>query len=377
AITMAALIYYEELPGERDVRKVCIIGILVSLAILTRTAGIALLVAFLFWQAVGTKNNRSLLAVALAVVPYLIWEVIKARIYVGPWTYTSLLAEAYPLNDIPGLIHKLAIDANNMWIGWRQYIDIGMEPSSLPAALLLAVLALPVWFARLIERRLDAVYLLLYAGMILIWPFPDHTARFLYPVMPMLFFYCILTLQKYAKLQWRNTAVGTLLALIFLGAAPSSGQILGKAFAKNSDMLGNFGKSRMLYGRQSPMTVIDRNAWLVGQLTHAMQESAQLVPPGACVYTMHYEWYMYYARRYARPVTGYDLERLNKGGKLDCPYMFINWSNTHSHVRPGYPAQDLNRRYRVLHQYRTVHPQIGRGRDPILAELVQFVPDQP
>ncbi len=374
AFSLIALAEFATLKGERQTSKVYVIAACVALAVLSRTAGITLLGAFLLWQLTGAGPNRSVKAMLIAVVPFLIWEAIKSKLYTGPWTYTSLLLQAYSLDDPADLMRKLGMDANNLWVGWRQYFDVGVEPTSLPAALLLPLTAAPAFLRGLIARRMDAWYALAYLVLIFIWPFPDHTTRFLYPILPVIFYFSFVSIQQWVKQPWNKYALILLLALTALAALPSTGQIIVKTFSGNGETLGKYAKTRLYYGKLAPMKVLQQNAWVIDNLIEAMRDSAQFVPEGKCVYNMHFEWYMYYARRYARPVTGNDLEPLNAGRPPDCRYMFVNWTNSHFSLQPGYPTQVLHLPYRVLKQYRAARPDLRDGQEHVLAEMVEFEP---
>ena len=372
AITMIALTKYEASDGRGNLRETCEIAVLVSLAALTRISGIALILAFLVWQATAPRSARSFAAILIATLPCLAWEAFVYLTYRGEWNYGNLLSGAYVNLSPYALLDRLMLDARGLWHGWQSYFDLGRETYSLPAVILLLLCAAPAFLSRLAQKRLDALYLFFYLIMILLWPFQNHGPRFLYPVVPVLFFFAIASIASYCERRWRKYAATALFGLVFLAAAPSTAQMMSKAFSGSAEASGDYARTRLLYGRQYSRKEFDRQASIMTLATAAIRASSITIPKATCVYAVQVEWYMFYARRLARPLTERALQRLNANEPAECPFMYVNWLNTSASVAPGFPAEILTRPHQVERQYRAAQPTEDDVPGPLIAELLRL-----
>src|SRR5690606_12486413 len=69
--------------------------------------------------------------------------------------------------------------------GWWRSFDPGLASHTGIVLVVLAGLAVLGWLPRLRLLHLDALFLLAYLAMILLWPHPAHMRRFLYVVLPL------------------------------------------------------------------------------------------------------------------------------------------------------------------------------------------------
>lgn len=369
--SLAALLRYQTLAPEGDRRGVMMVAAFTAAAMLTRSAGIALVVAFVLWQIFAAGRQRYLSSLVVAVAPVVIWELIKHLVYVRTNVYADEMLASYPWRDPAALAAKLSKQLNELWTGWRVFMDVQRQPSSLPAAFALLAAALPALAQRIWAVKLDAVYFVLYMGMVLAWPYPDHTARFLYPVMPVVLFYAVLSIGMLPVARWRHAAHALLLGIIALGIFPSTGQILGKAMSPDEDM-GAYARSRAYYASNEPLPALENNAWILGELAQAMRVSGELVPEGECVYTVHFEMFMFYGRRHARPPR---VENVRDGtlATAGCKYLFVNWSTSHPYFRPGYPLTEPSLHYAVLYEHTGRSRDAPPGANATIAQLVRLL----
>ena len=373
-LSMLALAKYQSLDVERDTHGVYWIAVFVCLATLTRAAGVALLFAFIFWQCSSAGKNRVWSSLLLAIVPLLIWEALKVLIYAQPKNYSQDLLNTYGLHDADALIRKIAQNFSALWTGWRQYIDVNAQFSSLPASILLPACALPALIVRLKQLRMDAIYFVLYLAMILMWPYPDHTARFLYPVIPLALFYVLISISWLHEKKWRSYLHGLTLGLTILAAAPSTVQILHKSIARDDGVLGNYGKTLALYKSTESLLTVENNVRIVRELTKAMQISGKLIPEGECVYATHFEMFMFFGKRYSRPITDNDVRNKMLANSPDCRYLFVNWSTSHPYIKPGYPLNETLLRHSILYEHLAPFPSAPDGMKGLVAQLVELLP---
>lgn len=369
-LSMLALLTCENLRGERDSYAVCRVAILICLATLTRTAGIALLVAFIFWQFSSAGRNRVWMALLLAIIPLLIWEALKSIIYAQPKSYSQDLLNTYHLYDLEALRQQLGRNFSALWAGWRQYLDVNAQMSSLPAAILLPLCTIPALLVRLRQFCLDAIYFVLYLGMILMWPYPDHMARFLYPIVPLGICYVVLSIGLLREKRWRAYLHAMTLGLTLLAAAPSTAQILYKSIARDDAVLGGYGKTHTLYRNTESLRTIESNVRILRELAKAMQISGTFVPEGECVYATHFEMFMYFGRRYSRPITDTEVRNKTMVTAPECRYLLLNWSSSHPYFKPGYPLAETPLNYSILYQHAARLPNGPAGEEGIVAQLV-------
>lgn len=150
-----------------------VLGLVVGCAMITRSAGIALVIACLL--VVTRRGARAWGATCLGVVMAMIADLaITSGLPSAPnyrQTLQGLTLDVLTTEYLTGQLTAL-------WKGYRTLVG-----STIGATLML-VLMLPGWVIRLRAFCADAWYLPLGLAMLIVWPFPDHSARFLWPMMP-------------------------------------------------------------------------------------------------------------------------------------------------------------------------------------------------
>ena len=210
--------------------------------------------------------------------------------------------------------------------------------------------------------------------MIMIWPYSDHTARFLYPIMPLVLFYALLSIGWLREKKWRNYVHGLVLGLILLAAAPSTAQILCKAIRRDDLNFGVFAKTSALYENTNSLSVIGGGFRILQELINAMEISGRLVPENECVYSTHSEMFMYYGRRYSRPPNAAGLRSVTSSKSPECRYLFVSWSNSHPDFRPGYPLNDIPLNYEVLYTHWMQLPNMPAVDKGMVAQMLRLLP---
>ncbi|MHB1528660.1 MAG: hypothetical protein ACYDDA_02065 [Acidiferrobacteraceae bacterium] len=152
----------------------------VAAALMTRSAGIALWIAFVGWI-LFRRSRRELLLAAGALVPFALWALLHAH---GSGYMHDLFA-VYRAHPLDTLRQQVTTESLALRQGWYQDVSGWLL---LPAFRAVAI-ALAVLGAIGIARRplaFESLYLLIYLAMILVWPFPSEAARFLIVILPIL-----------------------------------------------------------------------------------------------------------------------------------------------------------------------------------------------
>ena len=235
---------------------------LLALCILTRTVGFALLVALMvregllagrstaasrgpkaasrqIWQqllAVATAAPALTLPVVLAIAAHAAWS------WMGPevdWGYLGQAVHNYRAvagSDEHHVLSQLARNvaaAGSAWlISVLHHWHTLTEPRSLVAAGF-GILAIGGTLARARRLELDALYVLCYLGVVVVWPYRSEMHRFLYPVLPLLLMHAVDAFAglcaRFTPRMSRSLVCFVLPALVATLYAPSLGFLLNRA----------------------------------------------------------------------------------------------------------------------------------------------------
>ena len=84
--------------------------------------------------------------------------------------------------------------------------------------------------------------------------------------------------------------------------------------------------------------------------------------------------FMYFDRRYSRPITDIEVRNKTLVTSPECRYLLVNWSNSHPYAKPGYPVNDMPLSYGILYQHSAHLPNGPVGEQGIVAQLVLLLP---
>lgn len=189
-------------------------AVALSLTCLTRTVGLGLWLA-VAWTLLGRRQRLQHLPVLLLPIGTLVvWYLVRPH---GDDMYSSLISDYLTgkesirriITDIPYMAGRIAGE----WHRLFALTNDGWGLRLLSGGLGLAAIAGAVW--RAWRGQIDGTYVLIYLAVLLIWPYPAESARFLWPIMPL---GLLLALEAYQQL-WQRFAPP--LALHSLLALPS------------------------------------------------------------------------------------------------------------------------------------------------------------
>jgi hypothetical protein len=204
AFCLAALAWHERAGGDAGWRDAAVLGLLVSAALLTRTAGAALLAAYAVHVAVQSFRSKrlpalpSLLPIVLPVAFQAAWRLLRPQpdhdVY---GTFWSAIAQRW-LHD-----PQMVLWASDAFLGgWVSTFTADSQVSGPMrfAFALLGVLGVAGAGMRAWRNRLDGWYVLASAAMVFVYTFPEaQMRRLLYPIVPVVLVQVALLLREGAS----------------------------------------------------------------------------------------------------------------------------------------------------------------------------------
>lgn len=150
----------------------------IAAAYFTRTAALALIVAWLVWLWANRLPHRFLFS-ALAICPILIWSLY------GPHPTNSYLQQLiggyHSHNEILGQIATQSLYLLQGWV-----MNFGTDISAYAVATIFLVFGLIAAAWRIWLRHLDGLYIAFYLAMTVIWPFSSEAQRLSIIMLPVL-----------------------------------------------------------------------------------------------------------------------------------------------------------------------------------------------
>ncbi len=191
AMTMIAVYAWDRLrPG--NYRMLALAVIMTTLAYLTRSAGLPLVLAAAAWL-IWRRRWRELGAFLLVLAPFAIWWWWRARAqggvdYVGQFWFVDPYNPALGRIGLTELLVRMK-DNGAKYISWHLPVLLFGVQRYLVASVLIVVLGAYGWLVRMRRPRVSELFLPLYIGLLLIWPAVWSGERFLLPALPFILFY--------------------------------------------------------------------------------------------------------------------------------------------------------------------------------------------
>lgn len=191
AITMVAVWAWDRLrPG--DYKMLAVAVVMTTLAYLTRSAGLPLVVAAVAWM-VWRRRWKPLAIFVAVIAPFAIWWYVRARMQ-GGVDYASQFSFVDPYNPALGRIGVAELIAR-MKDNAVKYVAVHLPvllfgaPKFVPVSVLTVLIGIYGWVVRMRRPRISELFLPLYIGLLLIWPAVWSGERFLLPALPFILFY--------------------------------------------------------------------------------------------------------------------------------------------------------------------------------------------
>jgi hypothetical protein len=198
-LLLLGLVYVLEV-GPRGRRGPFLAAALLSGLVLTRSAGLALVLAYFVWAwtpsaSLSGQRFRRVLPAAMALLAYAAWVAIRPVESTDTNAAVLALGARSMLGSPDGLYALAAsvlrqLDATaEGWIGSLMVYWVPGRPVPAVLAGLLGALALAGCAVRIHERKADGWITAGYLLTFLVWPFYDQMGRFLFPILPVLLAY--------------------------------------------------------------------------------------------------------------------------------------------------------------------------------------------
>ena len=330
AILIAAIILSKEQLSPADYLWA---AVLIGIATLIRTVGVAAILALAIvltrQTLVGKTSRRSTaLYVLVALAPGMLWSIVK--ILNGyDQSYVNAVVDSSYAQTLAGIFDQLTTNSRALRHHFMSLFDSGGTATTL-AHVLFCLFALGAWLKRIKVGAFDAVYVFSYLAIILMWPYPNHMARFIFVVLPFLMFYAYdgarLTLHrlgtKISSANQRRIAITGVCVLISTLAGPKTLAIIGDIVSPSSTdqaMLSRTPNWHTLHksNRESKITTLEK-------ILDSMAKVQRLTPRQACVSSGEPHYVHYFAkRRSAKPSGKNTSEEIFKRRLADCPFIFM------------------------------------------------------
>lgn len=334
-LALLALLFEGALSRRPSLVAVALLGVLVGCALETRSIGLALIPALSvgLWRRRGAAVPVFLLAVALTYAAFAPLDMGAA----AP-SYPALMVGHYVADPVAAATAQLdAAFARLPAAALYEYFLLrDVTPWQGLALGLIGLCVLRGLWRELRERSVAGIYVVTYLGIVLVWPFPDHLGRFLYPLLPWL---CLFAWRG-ASARW-PVAGAVPLALAALLAAPGLYALAGRAMTPvPAAGFDDFRMTRYWLDASRQGDVLDQMAGLRAHLA-ASERVASQVDADACVYTTDIPLVLLHGRRpaFLPPPAA----RMAQGPPWGCAYFLL--SSQAAAGRPAFYPLDFLRQH--------------------------------
>ncbi len=318
----------------------------VAAAVLTRSAGVAMVAAFVLYLVLHRPKRFWLLIVG-ALVPMLLWQLLSHR--AGPG-YFSFLTARYAADPIAGLIAHLTTAVDALWDGWA--IDFTMSQPGIPVMGLLGLVSLVGTACRALQRKLDGIYGAAYLGLILIWPYPEEMTRLLSVVVPILLVHGMLLLERLPPVRLGQSVLkpSWILPLaIVLIMAPSLFLIAQRFVQPLPDEYAGFRRTPEWYAPDRRTAFF--NAVSDKLMIDHLKQIPALVAESDCVYSIKPSIVGYYSHRISILSPRPELNDADLAAYLDqnrCRHFFLMGFGNSNYRSPYYPLERMRQSLTIV-----------------------------
>jgi len=205
-IILCFLIFYKK-------KNIWLLGVLTALAILTKEIGYCLVIVFILDSIISyIKKEDSAKTISIEAVKFIgvtFLVVILVKLMVGS-RFGSAYEAHFEQKDL----------WESIWINLGYYqrkihfflaIELGVWKLYKPLPILLGAIGLTMFIFGWInsKKRINSLFLLVYFGVILVYPYRHGGFRFLFPIIPFILLWIFTSIKKFS---WNNTKSGTRIA---------------------------------------------------------------------------------------------------------------------------------------------------------------------
>lgn len=267
-----------------------LVALVAGLSALARSINIALVLAIPIWLLLQRAKPKQWIAgTVVAFLPFVAWSFYR-RTIPRTTTYTDGLDLNFIVRELGGWPDLLYLHPWRLATGFAKNFDTTPDVVSLSIAIAILVFAVVGWWQRARDRKLDAVFLLIYVAVILVWPYPREAMRFMTFIVPLLLFHAVVGFdQSIGALNSRARALpATPLGLVAMVLLASAGTIYHfihlAAVDLGPELRGEQREQTYFYSKDRQSAV--RTAEGFARIRLAARESVRNLPPGECIYAV-------------------------------------------------------------------------------------------
>jgi hypothetical protein len=274
-------------------------ALVVSLASLTRSIGIALILALLILLFIK-RPKFCLYYIFISCIPFFIW-MLNRYILVGDTNYINSLFEKSNQFSILELIEllqqKLFIFAKTWGWFFSGYTSDNILVNSLIG--IFFILALSGYYLRLIKFKLDAFFTPIYLLILIVWPYTGlfFTSRFVYPIFPLLLIYIIVAVQKlFSPIRYQYVSYIIVFSLIIITTASTSINYIKRGFLNIEPSLKPYTRTRHWLMTEN-YEMAHKSAITNKKIIESLLSIDRYVPKNECIYAIQTPFVMLYSQR--------------------------------------------------------------------------------
>lgn len=287
AMMWVAFLLATRLRESRDVYL--LVALLAGLTAITRSVNIALVCAIPFWLHFnGVDRRRVAIGSVLAFLPFTAWFVYR-RTIPGTSSYLDGLEPAFFIEQLGGWPDLLYAHPWRLVTGFAKNFDVFPDPVSIGITLGLLLLAATGWSSRLRARRLDAIFIVFYFAIILVWPYPREAPRFMTFVLPLVLLYATLGLAgllRRMRVEPPLRMAAPVIAVAVLLASASTILHFFQLARIEVDAELRSEKRGQYYFHAADAASAVRIADGMARVRLTAREAARMLPPGECTYAV-------------------------------------------------------------------------------------------
>jgi len=288
--------------------RLYIASMVIGLAAITRTVGVALILAFAIYLFIHHRKQLFRFTL-ISLIPVFTWSAVKRLLeFEGGYSWMiSGFADVTSISDL--LWNKLLIEGHGLWAGWITSFDPVPSLMTLIVGSIVCAICLAGSVHRAYLGKFDGIYLIIYLGVLLLWPSAPDAKRFLYVIFPILLLHGFqLISHVIRRFSVRSTAIYgyVYILVIALSAFPATGIIIQRLASAAQQENSEYAKSLYWYSGSNVKRDLDRARLKIAvykKYILSWRRIADSVPEGECVYSVDPTWLMLYADRasYATP----------------------------------------------------------------------------
>jgi len=366
-LSMLAMIFVTAAEKQNNDRLLYYGAVIIDLAYLTRSVGITLIAAFILYLSVS-KHPGKWRYIGVVVLPVVLWQLISE--YRGV-VYSHFFTDFYSTSAFQVFLKQVVFEAGALWDGWKVNINHGFGSLFVIGAVA-CVCCLGLGY-RLYKKKFDAIYLFIYFALILVWPYPEEAARFIYVVLPITLYqgwYILSVLASYVPVKRYRDILPVFYCLaLVITALPDLAIAVQRYNQQPAPGFANYKHHVDWYA--SDNNEATKRLVVKRALYEDLKNVGKYVPASGCVFSIKPGLVGLLSGRIsiAPPVSKTDDELfVNEVVNSGCRYFYMVYFQSRSFVQPFYPLERMGNRIDVVHVGR-VNYEGGVAKYSIIAKL--------